>query len=124
MVLPAVAHATDKAVDGSSTTSKTSYFRRNLATIIMAGFGGAVLGLSTLSFYGSPQNHIDNITTGFFLGLAGGGVYVASQSYTNTTHPEDSYSQRFNSPGLWSNSNSTPTRERRIFLTLARFELP
>src|SRR5580704_14870733 len=31
--------------------------RKQLATIIFAGLGGAILGLSTLSFYGRPQDY-------------------------------------------------------------------
>lgn len=46
--------------------------RRQLATIIFTGLGGAVLGLSTLSFYGRPQDHLDNIGTGFALGIIAG----------------------------------------------------
>ena len=54
--------------------------RRAVATVMFAGLGGAVLGLSTLSFYGSPQEHIGNIWTGLALGIIGGAVYVTSQS--------------------------------------------
>lgn len=61
-------------------TSSMSGFRRNFAIVAFAGIGGAVLGLSTLSFYGTPQDHVDNITTGFLFGLAGGMVYVVSDS--------------------------------------------
>ena len=39
--------------------------RKQLATIIFAGLGGAILGLSTLSFYGRPQDHLENIALGF-----------------------------------------------------------
>lgn len=51
--------------------------RRQIATIIFAGLGGAVLGLSTLSFYGEPQEHASNIATGFGLGIIGGVAYVS-----------------------------------------------
>ncbi len=50
--------------------------RRNVLTVIFASLGGAVLGLSTLSFYGSPQEHTGNITNGLLLGFAGGVGYV------------------------------------------------
>ena len=56
-----------------------SSVRRNIATIIFCGLGGAVLGLSTLSFYGQPQEHISNITTGFAIGIVAGTVVVTSQ---------------------------------------------
>ena len=62
----------------------TEFFgvRRSIATIIFCGLGGAVLGISTLSFYGDPQNHISNITSGLALGIIGGSVYVTSMETT------------------------------------------
>lgn len=50
--------------------------RRNAATIIFCGLGGAVLGLSTLSFYGKPQEHMGNIYVGLGVGLIAGSGYV------------------------------------------------
>lgn len=55
-------------------------FRRNTATIIFCGLGGAVLGLSTLSFYGQPQDHLSNIYVGLGVGLMAGGGYVYYRS--------------------------------------------
>lgn len=72
----------------SSAQAETSQFfgvRRSVATIIFCGLGGAVLGISTLSFYGDPQNHIGNITTGLALGIVGGTAYVT----TRDTMPMD-----------------------------------
>jgi hypothetical protein len=63
-----------------TTTTSMTGFRRNLATVIFAGLGGAVLGLSTLSFYGEPQDHIGNIWTGLAVGVIGGSAYVLSQN--------------------------------------------
>jgi hypothetical protein len=65
--------------DTQTQTSVTS-FRRGIATVILCGVGGAVLGISTLSFYGGPQNHVSNITTGLVLGLIGGGTYLGMQA--------------------------------------------
>ncbi len=53
-------------------------FRRGLATVMLTGLGGAILGLSTLSFYGEPQDHIGNIWTGLALGALGGAGYILS----------------------------------------------
>lgn len=50
--------------------------RRSVATVIFCGLGGAVLGLSTLSFYGKPQDHTGNIYAGLGLGLIAGVAYV------------------------------------------------
>lgn len=58
-------------------TSEFSGMRRNVATVIFCGLGGAVLGLSTLSFYGKPQDHTGNIYAGLGAGLIGGLAYVA-----------------------------------------------
>lgn len=54
--------------------------RRQIATIIFSGLGGAVLGISTLSFYGQPQDHISNISTGFALGIIAGTAVVSYQA--------------------------------------------
>jgi hypothetical protein len=65
--------------------SELSGTRKQLATIVFAGLGGAILGLSTLSFYGRPQDHLSNIAIGFALGIIGGTIYttykVASKPY-------------------------------------------
>jgi hypothetical protein len=64
----------------TSSSSHMTGVRRGLATIMLAGLGGAILGLSTLSFYGEPQEHVGNIWTGLAAGLIGGSAYVLSQS--------------------------------------------
>lgn len=51
--------------------------KRNVAIVLFSSLGGAILGLSTLSFYGEPQEHTDNITVGALLGFATGVGYVA-----------------------------------------------
>lgn len=63
-------------------TSSTSSngLRRNVATVMFAGLAGAVLGLSTLSFYGEPQEHIGNIWTGLGIGVLAGSAYVFSRN--------------------------------------------
>lgn len=50
--------------------------RKQVATIILSGLGGAVLGMSTLSFYGRPQDHLQNIALGFSIGVIGGASYT------------------------------------------------
>ena len=72
-------------------TSSMTTVKRSFATVMFAGLGGAVLGLSTLSFYGNPQEHIGNIWTGATLGVLGGVGYVflsANQRY----YSNESYS--------------------------------
>jgi hypothetical protein len=62
--------------------------RKQLATIIFSGLAGAILGLSTLSFYGRPQDNLDNIAIGFAVGVIGGAVYT---TYQAATRPYDAY---------------------------------
>ena len=62
--------------------------RRQLGTIIYAGLGGAVLGLSTLSFYGRPQDKLANIAIRFAVGVIGGTIAV---TYNAATNPDDFY---------------------------------
>ncbi|KHD88113.1 MAG: hypothetical protein OM95_10695 [Bdellovibrio sp. ArHS] len=54
--------------------------KRNIATVLFSSLGGAILGLSTLSFYGEPEEHTDNITTGALIGFAAGLGYVIYDS--------------------------------------------
>lgn len=65
--------------------------RRQITTIVMAGLAGAILGLSTLSFYGRPQDYLSNIAVGFAAGVITGTVYTTFQAATN---PQDFYNQK------------------------------
>lgn len=69
-----VSQATIAQVSKSSNSS----MRRSVATVMFSGLAGAVLGLSTLSFYGEPQENINNIWTGLAVGTLAGGIYVIS----------------------------------------------
>lgn len=70
----------------AQTPMTSSSIKRNTATILFASIGGGILGLSTLSFYGKPQEHTDNITVGVVLGLAAGIGYLAYQSNQPTSN--------------------------------------
>jgi hypothetical protein len=50
--------------------------QQDIAMVAGAGAAGAVLGLSTLSFYDKPSKHVSNIWTGAALGIIAGVVYV------------------------------------------------
>lgn len=76
--------------DSTSTTTRSGP-RRQLATILFAGLGGAVIGLSTLSFYGRPQDHLSNIALGFAGGVILGTTIV---TYRAATNPTDFYGTR------------------------------
>lgn len=54
--------------------------KRSVAAILFSSLGGAILGLSTLSFYGEPQEHTGNIAVGALVGFAGGVSYVLYDS--------------------------------------------
>lgn len=60
--------------------------KKQLTMIFLSGLGGAVLGLSTLSFYGRPQDHLGNIAIGFAIGVVFGTVYV---TYNTATKPKE-----------------------------------
>ncbi len=73
-------------------TKSVSGPRKQLATIIFAGLGGAVLGLSTLSFYGRPQDNLSNIAIGFAVGVITGTVIV---TYRAATNPAEFYGTQY-----------------------------
>lgn len=55
-------------------------WKRGAAIVMFSGLAGGVLGLSTLSFYGEPEEHTTNVTTGALLGLIGGAGYLMWES--------------------------------------------
>ncbi len=55
------------------------HIKRKFSTVALCGVGGAVLGLSTLSFYGEPQEHFSNVWTGLIVGLVAGTAFVITQ---------------------------------------------
>lgn len=69
--------------DAEASTS-TRGPRKQLATIVFAGLAGATLGLSTLSFYGRPQEKLKNVPIGLALGVIVGAVYT---TYRVSTRP-------------------------------------
>ena len=85
--------------------SSTTSVRRNVATIMFTGLAGAVLGLSTLSFYGEPQEHVGNIWTGLAVGVLAGSAYVLSRnsgpSYENVLLPTNPHQMKNPKPALF-----------------------
>ena len=82
---PALAQQRQQPKDQKSITVGP---RRQLATIIFAGLAGAILGLSTLSFYGRPQDKLENIGIGLAVGIISGTVYT---TYKAATQPRQFY---------------------------------
>ena len=73
---------TDIALPSASNRSASvTNVRRHIAIVFLAGIGGAVLGLSTLSFYSDPPNHVSNISAGLMVGLLGGAGYIITEAY-------------------------------------------
>ncbi len=83
--------ATPAGEDGT-TKSRMGGPRRQLATILFAGLGGSILGLSTLSFYGRPQDKLQNIAVGFAIGVIVGTVYV---TYKAANNPQELYGKEY-----------------------------
>lgn len=81
---PAFAAAKSKA-DGETMTAGP---RRHLSKIVFAGLAGAILGLSTLSFFGRPQEKLSYIPIGFAIGVIGGAMFT---TYKAATEPKDFY---------------------------------
>lgn len=62
---------------------------RDLTTVLVVGAGGAVLGLSTLSFVETPKDHLKNILIGGALGvIVGVGVVAYNQANASRHHLE------------------------------------
>lgn len=85
LTLPQPAYAQAQAAQEKAELKGT---RKQLATIVFAGLAGAILGLSTLSFYGRPQDHLSNIAVGFALGVIGGAIMT---TYKAATKPYEVY---------------------------------
>jgi len=82
------AHAEEKAMTREKIVSES--LRRQVNYIFMGGFIGGVIGLSTLSFYGRPQDKLAIIPAGAAVGLIIGTVYSTSQLVNN---PQDFLSE-------------------------------
>ena len=86
LLLPHISLANSSFWGGGSAESRppsvSSGPKAQVAMIIFSGLGGAVLGLSTLSFYDRPQDHLANIAVGAALGVITGTVYVTFKTAT------------------------------------------
>lgn len=69
--------------------------RRAVVSIVFAGLGGAVLGLSTLSFYKEPQDHVGNVASGFALGIIAGVLGVTYYSALGSVNREEDFPPSF-----------------------------
>ncbi len=83
--------STAQAAPAGESEMYTQGPRRHLGTIIFAGIAGAALGLSTLSFYGRPQDRLSNIAVGAAIGIIGGALYT---TYRAAAEPKEFYGMR------------------------------
>lgn len=60
----------------------------DMYTVAGAGLGGAIIGLSTLSFVEEPGDHLKNILVGAALGIMGGVAFVG---YSTANKGRDLY---------------------------------
>lgn len=68
--------------------------RNDLLMVAGGGVAGAVLGLSTLSFYDKPSKHVSNIWTGAAIGIIGGVIIVALGHAQKTQEDLTTYSPK------------------------------
>ena len=65
---------------------------KDITTVLVVGAGGAVLGLSTLSFTEEPKNHLRNILVGGALGvIIGVGIVAFNQANASKSLLIESY---------------------------------
>lgn len=65
------------AQDAASNEEFLEESKNDLLMVVGGGLGGAILGLSTLSFVDEPKDHTRNILVGASLGIIGGVIFVA-----------------------------------------------
>ena len=74
LLAPYTAWSQDAASSEEDIVAST---QSDLLTVAGGGVAGAILGLSTLSFYETPSRHVANIWTGAAVGIIAGVVVVA-----------------------------------------------
>lgn len=77
--------------------------RRHLSNIVFAGIAGAIMGLSTLSFYGRPQDRLSNIAVGAAIGIIGGALFT---TYKAASEPKDFYGYQSAEASSWALSEN------------------
>jgi hypothetical protein len=63
----------------AATSKSTKVLGSQLTTILQFGLAGGALGLSTLSFYGRPQDKLAHIPVGMAIGIITGAIVSTSQ---------------------------------------------
>ena len=73
--------------------------REAVGTVLLSGLVGGILGLSTLSFYDEPQDHIRNITLGAGIGMLVSVIYLTAQAATTPVQVDEDGAK--NKPGAF-----------------------
>ena len=89
--------------------------QNDILIVAGAGAGGAIIGLSTLSFYETPSNHIRNIWTGAAIGLIAGVIFVA---YTSAQKGSEDLVSQVPSEGFSTHERSFWHHEKAELLTM------
>lgn len=59
--------------------------KSSVSTVLLSGLAGGILGLSTLSFYKHPEDHINNIPVGAAIGLIFSTLYISYNGVSEKT---------------------------------------
>jgi len=87
----------------------------DISTVMAMGAGGAILGLSTLSFVEEPKDHLKNIVVGGSLGIIVGVAIVAWRQATKSKSLYDT--------NALFNSTNFDTTDRLVWHSSKRVEL-
>lgn len=98
LLVSRVSYAQDKDADIVKST------QQDLVLVGVAGLGGAVLGLSTLSFYDKPSKHVSNIWMGGAIGVIAGVILVA---FNNAQKSQEAVEEAYLSPKLTPDFSTT-----------------
>ena len=110
------------AQDGSDQFIEDS--KNDLLLVVGAGLGGAILGLSTLSFVEEPKDHTNNITIGASIGIIAGVIIVAMSQADKS---RDSFVTNFDSKhdsGEFSTTRRFSWHNRNIVNNSSKTEIP
>lgn len=76
------------AAEGGSSDDIVSSSLQDFSIVMGVGIGGAILGLSTLSFVDEPKEHLNNVVTGGAIGII---IGVGIVAYNQATKSQESY---------------------------------
>lgn len=90
--------------------------QNDIILVGVAGAAGAILGLSTLSFYDKPSPHISNVWTGAAIGVIAGVIWVA---YNSATENQEHLTSQVPSEGFSTEERAGWHSEKSNVLTMS-----